>query len=145
MFGERLRRRGARSAEVGDKGCRESEATGRCNTPAARIQSDKRDGPRIATTILRTEGEALEIVRGFEREPGLEQLRRLALKDPSAAWRSLDDSRQTMSHGKPPKTTSRTPSEPGKILNIVTERALETSCLKDMRLLHELTAPICSP
>ena len=28
--------------------------------------------------ILRTEGEALEIVRGAEREPGLEQWRRLA-------------------------------------------------------------------
>ena len=51
--------------------------------------------------ILRTEGEALEIVRGAEREPGLEQWRRLgALYDPSAAGRSLDDSRQILS---PPK------------------------------------------
>ena len=50
---------------------------------------------------LRTEGEALEVVRGAEREPGLEQWRRLAaLFDPSAAGRSLDDSRQILS---PPK------------------------------------------
>ena len=45
--------------------------------------------------ISRTEGEALEIVRGAEREPGLEQWRTLAaLYDPLAAGRSLDDSRQ---------------------------------------------------
>ena len=51
--------------------------------------------------ISRTEGEALEIVRGAEREPGLEQWRRLAaLYDPFAAGRSLDDSRQILS---PPK------------------------------------------
>ena len=51
--------------------------------------------------ISRTEGEALEIVRGAEREPGLEQWRRLAtLYDPLAAGRSLDDSRQILS---PPK------------------------------------------
>ena len=49
----------------------------------------------------RTEGEALEIVRGAEREPGLEHWRRLAaLYDPLAAGRSLDDSRQILS---PPK------------------------------------------
>ena len=48
-----------------------------------------------------TEGEALEIVRGAEREPGLEQWRRLvALHDPLAAGRSLDDRRQILS---PPK------------------------------------------
>ena len=51
--------------------------------------------------ILRTEGEALEIVRP-EREPGLEQWRRLAaLNDPLAAGRRLDDSRQVLS---PPKS-----------------------------------------
>ena len=51
--------------------------------------------------ISRTEGEALEIVRGAEREPGLEKWRRLAaLYDPLAAGRSLDDSRQILS---PPK------------------------------------------
>ena len=51
--------------------------------------------------ISRTEGEALEVVRGAEREPGLEQWRRLAaLYDPLAAGRSLDDSRQILS---PPK------------------------------------------
>ena len=48
-----------------------------------------------------TEGEALEIVRGAEREPGLEQWRSLAaLHDSSAAGRSLDDRRQILS---PPK------------------------------------------
>ena len=51
--------------------------------------------------ISRTEGEALETVRGAEREPGLEEWRRLAaLYDPLAAGRSLDDSRQILS---PPK------------------------------------------
>ena len=46
-------------------------------------------------------GEALEVVRGAEREPGLEQWRRLAaLYDPLAAGRSLDDRRQILS---PPK------------------------------------------
>ena len=51
----------------------------------------------------RTEGEALEVVRGAEREPGLEQWRRLAaLCDPPAAGRSLDDSRQILS---PPRAT----------------------------------------
>ena len=50
--------------------------------------------------ISSTEGEALETVRGAEREPGLEQWRRLAaLYDPFAAGRSLD-SRQISS---PPK------------------------------------------
>ena len=48
--------------------------------------------------ISRTEGEALEGVRRAEREPGLEQWRRLAaLYDPLAAGRSLDDSRQIFS------------------------------------------------
>ena len=51
--------------------------------------------------ISRREGEALEIVRGAEREPGLEQWRRLAaLYDPLAAGRSLDDSRQILSPSK---------------------------------------------
>ena len=92
----------ARNAEAGDEGCREPEAADRCGTPSARIQCDKRDGPRIATFLdLETGGEALEIVRGAEREPGLEQWRRLAaLSDPLAAGRSLDDSRQILS---PPK------------------------------------------
>ena len=51
--------------------------------------------------ISRTEGEALEIVRGTERGPGLEQWRKLAaLYDPLAAGWSLHDSRQILS---PPK------------------------------------------
>ena len=55
--------------------------------------------------ISRNEGEALEIVRGAERELGLEQWRRLAaLYDPLAAGRSLDDSRQILF---PPKAAKR--------------------------------------
>ena len=51
--------------------------------------------------ISRTEGEALEIVRGAEREPGSEHWRSFAaLHDPSAAGRSLDDSSPILS---PPK------------------------------------------
>ena len=54
--------------------------------------------------ISRTEGEALEVARGAEREPGLEQWRRLAaLYDPLAAGRSLDDSRQILSSPKAAK------------------------------------------
>ena len=54
--------------------------------------------------ISSTDGEALESLRGAEREPGLEQWRRLAaLYDPSAAGRSLDDSRQILSPPKAPK------------------------------------------
>ena len=54
--------------------------------------------------ISRTEGEALEVVRGAEREPGLEHWRRLAaLYGPSAGGRILDDSRQSCLHRKPPK------------------------------------------
>ena len=53
--------------------------------------------------ISRTEREAREVVQGAEREPGLEQWRRLAaLYDPLPAGRSLDDSRQILS---PPKAT----------------------------------------
>ena len=77
--------------------------------------------------ISRTKGEALEVVRGTEREPGLEQWRRLAaLYDPLAAGRSLDHSRQNLvstesrPSGRPLGTT-----KPGKIRNIV--NALETS------------------
>ena len=82
--------------------------------------------------ISRTEGEAVEVVREAEREPGLAQLRRLApLYDPQVAGRSLDDSRQILS---PPKAAqiddlSHT-IQPGKILNNATENAHETSCLK---------------
>ena len=47
------------------------------------------------------EGEALEVVRGAEREPGLEQCRRLfPLYDPFAAGRSQDDRRQILSEPK---------------------------------------------
>ena len=58
--------------------------------------------------ISTTEGEALEVVRGAEREPGVEQWRRLAaLYDPLAAGRSLDDSRQILSPPKAAKIDDR--------------------------------------
>ena len=51
--------------------------------------------------VSRTEGEALETVRMAERQPGLEQWRRLAAKyDPLDAGRSLGDSRQSLSSTK---------------------------------------------
>ena len=51
--------------------------------------------------VSRTEGEALETVRGAERQPGLEQCRRLAaMYDPLAAGRSVGDSRQSLSPTK---------------------------------------------
>ena len=49
--------------------------------------------------ISRTEGEALEVIRGTEREPCLEQWRRpAALHHPLAAGRGWDDSRQPLIH-----------------------------------------------
>ena len=85
-----------------------------CRTPgfASGIKRPPQSGHEFGVTnemdqesqhvrISRTEGEAPEIVRGAEREPGLDQWRRLAaLYDPLAAGRSLDDSRQILS---PPK------------------------------------------
>ena len=102
IFDKGLRQRSARNAETGDEGRREPETTDLCDTSTTRIQCDKRDGPRIATCLDLEDGrEALEIVRRAEREPGLEQWRRLAaLYDPLAAGRSLNDSRQILS---PPK------------------------------------------
>ena len=51
--------------------------------------------------ISRTEGRALKIVREAEREPGLEQWRRLAARyDPVAPGRSLDENKHILS---PPK------------------------------------------
>ena len=51
--------------------------------------------------VSRTEGGALETVRGAERQPSLEQWRRLAaMYDPLAAGRNLGDSRQSLSPTK---------------------------------------------
>ena len=82
--------------------------------------------------ISRTEGEALEIFRGAEREPGLEQCRRLAaLFDPLAAGRKLDDSRQILSPPKAAKIDDLSHTiQAWKTWNNVTRSALETSCLK---------------
>ena len=92
----------------------------------------KRDQESQHFLISWTEGEALEIVRGAERKPGLEQWRRLAaLYDPLPVGRSLADSRQILS---PPKAAqidelSHT-IQVWEILNNATENAQETSCLK---------------
>ena len=51
--------------------------------------------------VSKTEGEALEVSRETEREPSLEQWRRLAaMCDLLAAGRSLDDSRHIVSPSK---------------------------------------------
>ena len=102
VLGEGLRWGSALNAETGDEECREQEAADCCDESPTRLRRDERDGSRIATFLdPRTEGEAMEVVRGAEREPGLEQWRRLAaLYDPLAAGRSLDGSRQILS---PPK------------------------------------------
>ena len=48
--------------------------------------------------VSRIEGKDLEVIRGAERKPGLEQWRRqISLCDLLAAGRSLDDSRQILS------------------------------------------------
>ena len=103
IFGKGLRRRGARNAEAGDEGRREQEATDLCDTHLQHEfnVTNEMDLEVQHFLISRTEGESLEVVRGAEREPVLEQWRRLAaLCDPLAAGRSLDDSRQILS---PPK------------------------------------------
>ena len=86
--------------------------------------------------ISRTEGEALEIVRGAERESGLGQWRRLAaLYDPSAAGRSLDDSRQVLS---PPRAAKRYDShntiQAWEILEQRHRERIGDQLPKDMRL-----------
>ena len=76
------------SADTGNEECRKQEATD------FRVQdfgvAKETDEYLQHVSIARTEGEALKVVRGAEREPGLEQLRRLAaLHDPLAAGRSF--------------------------------------------------------
>ena len=79
--------------------------------------------------ISRTEGEALEVVQRAEREPGLEQWRRLAaLYDPLAARRSFDDTRQILS---PPKVVQI--DHPSHAI-----QACENLCPTDLE--NELTA-----
>ena len=96
--GQRLRRCGSSSIETGDEDCGKRET------------ADLQDITDFGVTmelgqelqhVSRTEGEALETVRMAERQPGLEQWRRLAaMHDPLAAGRSLDDSRQILSPTK---------------------------------------------
>ena len=87
------------------------------------------------SSIARTEGEALEVVRGAEREPGVEQWRRLAaLYDALAAGRSLDDSRQILSPPRAAKIDDL--SHTVQILEIFEQRHRERTgdqLRKDMR------------
>ena len=108
ISGEELRRHSARSAETGDEGRREPEAADLCDAPPHEFNvTNEMDQELQHLLISRTEREALEVVRGPEREPGLEQWRRLpALYDSLAAGRSLDDSRQILS---PPKAVKNRP------------------------------------
>ena len=82
-------------------------------------------------SISRTEGEALEVVRGAEREPGLEQWRRLAAQyDPLAAGKSLD-----VSLGEFGTTTPRTHWRPVVLRHVTCYFFMRTIDLK-----KELTA-----
>ena len=73
--------------------------------------------------VSRTEGGALETVRAAERQPSLEQCRRLAaMYDPLAVGRSLGDSRQSLS---PTKVSL---FKHGETLNKDIKSAPETSC-----------------
>ena len=104
-FGKGLRWCGAHSSQTSDEECRKPETDGLRDTSPTRPWRDTNEMDQELQHFLisRTEGEALEVVRGTEREPGLEQWRRLAaLYDPLAAGRSLDDSHQILS---PPKAT----------------------------------------
>ena len=79
---------GAFSAETGNEECRKQEATD-FRVQDFRVAKETDDFVQHFL-LSRTEREALEVVRGAEREPGLEQWRRLAsLHDPLAAGRSF--------------------------------------------------------
>ena len=86
------------------------QKTGSSRSPCRTVQefavTKEMDQELQHLSISRTEGEALEVIRGAEEESGLEQWRRqAALCDPLAAGRNLDGSRQifvsTKSH--PPR------------------------------------------
>ena len=130
IFGEGLRPRSARSDETSAEERREPEAADLCHPPPTRNRCDEPDGSRMETfLILRTEGDALGVVRGFGREPGLEQWWRLvALFDPLAAGMS-DESRKIL---LPPKATQVDAHtiQLWKFWN----NALVTFLLEDMRL-----------
>ena len=108
IFGKGLCWCDAHGSKTSNEECRKPETADLRDTPPTGLWRDERDGSRVATLPdPRTEGEALEVVRGAEREPGLEQWPRLAaLYDPPAAGRSLDDSRQILS---PPKVAKFRP------------------------------------
>ena len=75
-----LRQRGACSAQTGDEECIEQEAADRRDESADFGVTNEMDQELQHFLISRTEGEALEVVRGAERE---EQRRSLAaLHDP---------------------------------------------------------------
>ena len=96
--GQRLRRCGSSSIETGDQDCGKRETADHC-TGHHRLWSE--DHELQYFQVWRTDGEALVRVRGSERQPGLEQWRRLAaMYDPLAARRSSGDIRQIFSPTK---------------------------------------------
>ena len=74
------------TAETGNEEIRKQEAAD-FRVKHSRLRRDERNDQELQHFFIsRTEGEALEVTRGAEREPGLEQWRRLAaLCDPCAA------------------------------------------------------------
>ena len=96
--GQRLRRCGSSSIGTGDEDCGKRETADHC-TGHHRLWSE--DHELQYFQVWRTDGEALVRVRGSERQPGLEQWRRLAaMYDPLAARRSSGDIRQIFSPTK---------------------------------------------
>ena len=103
VLGKGLRRSSAFSAETGNEECRKQEAADLRVEPS-RLWRVEGNGQELQHFLIsRTELEALEVIRGAERESVLGHWRRLeALYDPLAAGRRLDDSRHILS---PPRVT----------------------------------------
>ena len=100
VLGKGLRWSVAFSTETGNVECRKKGGSrSPCRTfKTLACRKIKTDRELRHFSISKTEGEALEVIRGAERESGLEQWRRLAaLCDPLAVGRSVDDSRQILS------------------------------------------------
>ena len=123
---------GVCSAETGTVACRKKrkQQISESNLEVFGVTTEVDQGLQLFL-VSWTEGEALEVSRGTEREPRLEQWRRrTALYDILAAAKSgrqqanLISAQKTRQHRK---KTSRTPSKPGKTLNQDSGNALETT------------------
>ena len=85
ISGKKLCWSGALSAETSNEECREQNAADFRVEPSVTREMDQE---LQHVLVSRTDGEALEVILGAEREPGLEQWRRpAALLDPLAARR----------------------------------------------------------